>query len=194
MSAQDNFPRPSERKAPHFVYNAQLFSNAWLNAPLLRGDEALVCKLTIAISTHDIRVHAAYIVEAIESMARGLPVGALIIDTDCPTLRDARVAQWSPENEKQGSGYLLDDASRQMPVNDVRVKLTPDEYRVLKCRMEQGSRALSKQTMISALFPSEDCSPNVLEEYISRLRNKLSKANVHIRSIRPYRYSIEIQQ
>ncbi|TMH98372.1 MAG: winged helix-turn-helix transcriptional regulator, partial [Betaproteobacteria bacterium] len=50
----------------------------------------------------------------------------------------------------------------------------------------------SKESIIQAVAGwDEDLSPNAIEVYISRLRTKLERAGVHIRTVRGFGYMLE---
>lgn len=227
-------------------------AQAGLNLLLIGGHEEFASKLAVVVAGHGLLLHATCTAEAIENVARNLPLVALIIDTDCPALQHAVVAQWvekmkgnipvlylvaparmeqiafwrghsdlphdfvvAPYSPEEAAvrlvhalqaarlrghasvlcmgNLVLDDASRRVLVNELQVELTPNEYRVLKCLLMHSSRPASKHVMISDLFPAQDRTLNVLEVYISRLRRKLSGANVRIRSVRHQGYLIELQ-
>jgi DNA-binding response OmpR family regulator len=51
---------------------------------------------------------------------------------------------------------------------------------------------VSKQQIIDAIVPyGEDVTPNAVEVYISRVRQKTADAGIHIRTIRGFGYMLE---
>src|SRR5438445_305544 len=53
-------------------------------------------------------------------------------------------------------------------------------------------KIVSKESIIQAVAGwDEDLSPNAIEVYISRLRTKLERAGVHIRTVRGFGYMLE---
>ena len=90
-------------------------------------------------------------------------------------------------------GRLFFDRRGERALVDGReLDLTKRELEVLDVLMSRAGRVASKQTLIEAVFSSEaDVGPNALEAHISRLRQKLRPAAVHIRGLRGLGYRIE---
>src|SRR5437588_530839 len=64
-----------------------------------------------------------------------------------------------------------------------------DGFEVLVGKVE---KIVSKESIIQAVAGwDEDLSPNAIEVYISRLRTKLERAGVHIRTVRGFGYMLE---
>ena len=90
-------------------------------------------------------------------------------------------------------GRLFFDRNGERALVDGReLDLTKRELDVLDVLMSRAGRVASKQALIEAVFSSDaDVGPNALEAHISRLRQKLRPAAVHIRGLRGLGYRIE---
>jgi len=63
---------------------------------------------------------------------------------------------------------------------------------VLEVLLGKVEKIVSKESIIQAVAGwDEDLSPNAIEVYISRLRTKLERAGVHIRTVRGFGYMLE---
>jgi len=87
---------------------------------------------------------------------------------------------------------FFDRRSERALVDGRELDLTKRELDVLQVLMARAGRVASKQALIEAVFSSDaDVGPNALEAHISRLRQKLRPASVHIRGLRGLGYRIE---
>ena len=75
--------------------------------------------------------------------------------------------------------------------NDV-LELTPREWSVLEYLLMRAGQVVSKEQMLQALCSWDDSlTHNAIEVYISRLRGKLQKAGIGIRTVRGFGYLVE---
>jgi DNA-binding response OmpR family regulator len=93
---------------------------------------------------------------------------------------------------RQIGGLRFDAPGRRALVGDEDLELTARELAILEVLLRHVNRVVTKQALFDAVFPSEtDAAPNALEVHVSRLRHKLKRANVTIRSVRGLGYRIE---
>jgi two-component system, OmpR family, response regulator len=94
---------------------------------------------------------------------------------------------------RQQVGRLrFDWADKRAVVGGKEVDLTKRELEVLAALMSHPGKVVGKQALIDAVFTCDaDVGPNALEIHISRLRQKLKPASVHIRALRGLGYRIE---
>lgn len=77
-------------------------------------------------------------------------------------------------------------------VDEQAVELKQREFRLLEIFMNHPKQVLSKEVLIDHIYGFDEApSPNVIEIYVARLRKTLSKASIHIRTIRGLGYLIE---
>jgi len=89
-------------------------------------------------------------------------------------------------------GLVVDAAAKRVRVHDKPVELTPREWALLELFLSRPNRVLSKDQIAESLFAiDEGLSPNAIEVYVSRLRNKIEPAGVHIRTVRGFGYMWE---
>jgi DNA-binding response OmpR family regulator len=91
------------------------------------------------------------------------------------------------------SGELvLDLGSRDARVAGEPVELTRREWALLELLITQPGVALSKERIIQSISSWEDpLTANAVEVYVSRVRSKLSRSGVRIRTVRGYGYILE---
>jgi DNA-binding response OmpR family regulator len=89
----------------------------------------------------------------------------------------------------------LDSATRRARVGERIVDLSAREWAVLEYLLQHASRVVSKQQIIDAILPlGDDVTPNAVEVYISRVRQKTADAGIAIRTIRGFGYMLEPAQ
>lgn len=89
-------------------------------------------------------------------------------------------------------GLALDTYSKRAMVNNQAIDLSVREWTVLEYLMQQASRVVSKQQIIDAILPwGEELTLNAVEVYVSRIRIKITDANIVIRTIRGFGYMLE---
>jgi DNA-binding response OmpR family regulator len=87
---------------------------------------------------------------------------------------------------------FFDRAGKRARIDGRELELTKREFDVLDTLISHAGKIASKQALIDAVFRGEaDVGPNALEAHISRLRQKLKPAAIHIRSLRGMGYRIE---
>ncbi len=73
-------------------------------------------------------------------------------------------------------------AHREVSVGDRLLELTQREWAILECLVLNAGRLVSKDKLLHAVADwSHDLTPNAVEQYVSRLRNKLGAAATHPR-------------
>src|SRR5438094_428952 len=106
----------------------------------------------------------------------------ILIVEDAPSLASglARILE--------AEGYAVDVAGR----GGEPLELAAREWAVLEVLLGKVEKIVSKESIIQAVAGwDEDLSPNAIEVYISRLRTKLERAGVHIRTVRGFGYMLE---
>jgi two-component system, OmpR family, response regulator AdeR len=76
-------------------------------------------------------------------------------------------------------GDLTIDAERIIAsVNDVRIDLTPTEFRLLEHLARHSGRAFSRSELLSAILPASEALERVVDAHCKNLRRKLDEAGV----------------
>ena len=107
-----------------------------------------------------------------------------------------RVTNAPAANEGLSVGPLLiDDESRIATLNDVEISLTKLEYDMLYYFAENAEKVLSRERILSRVWRSHaDPLTNVVDVYISRLRQKLQASNsIVIETLRGNGYRLTIK-
>lgn len=87
---------------------------------------------------------------------------------------------------------ILDTLAHRAWLNQAPLNLTAREWGVLEYLLMRQGQVLSKDKILQAVCSwDETISPNAIEVYMSRLRNKLEPAGVNIRTIRGFGYLLE---
>ncbi|MCL2160869.1 MAG: response regulator transcription factor [Betaproteobacteria bacterium] len=82
---------------------------------------------------------------------------------------------------------------RTASLDDVALDLTGREWDVLQHLMLAAPRVVTKQKLAESLGNwDSEISPNAIEIYVSRLRNKLSESDATIRTVRGIGYRLEL--
>jgi DNA-binding response OmpR family regulator len=87
----------------------------------------------------------------------------------------------------------LDTANRQAHANGQQIELGPREWTVMEYLLINAPKPASKDKLLQALTGwDKEITPNAIEVYISRLRNKLEPHGIAVRSIRGFGYRLEV--
>lgn len=69
---------------------------------------------------------------------------------------------------------ILDDAQRNVTIDNQPVHLTPTEFAILKLLMQNPSQVLTKAVILERIsLDTPDCTEHSLKQHISNLRRKL---------------------
>ena len=86
----------------------------------------------------------------------------------------------------------VDIVGRRARIGNDVLELTPREWSVLEYLLMRAGQVVSKEQMLQALCSWDDSlTHNAIEVYISRLRGKLQKAGIGIRTVRGFGYLVE---
>ncbi len=137
--------------------------------------------------------------DAVEDRVRGLELGAddyLVKPFATPELVArirALARRHAPRPAMLSLGALtLDTATRRARVGERTIELSVREWAVLEYLLQHVARVVSKQQIIDAILPlGDDVTPNAVEVYISRVRQKTLDAGIAIRTIRGFGYMLE---
>lgn len=89
------------------------------------------------------------------------------------------------------ANLTLDRKSRTVRIDDVPVELTRREVTLLEIIISRPGRIFGKDELMDKLFTLDDNpNANTVEQYIARLRRKLSAANFEIRTLRGLGYQV----
>jgi two-component system response regulator TctD len=85
----------------------------------------------------------------------------------------------------------IDFGAKRVDVGGVAVELSRREFMLLEILTARSGRLVSKDELIERLFGFEDTgSANAVEQYVARLRRKLSHSRVEIRTLRGLGYQL----
>ncbi len=137
--------------------------------------------------------------DAVEDRVRGLELGAddyLVKPFATPELVArirALARRHAPRPAVLALGALtLDTSTRRARVGERTIELSVREWAVLEHLLRHVARVVSKQQIIDAILPlGDDVTPNAVEVYISRVRQKTQDAGIAIRTIRGFGYMLE---
>lgn len=88
---------------------------------------------------------------------------------------------------------VFDNGAKRVSVDGQTVELSSREFRLLELLLANLDRVLSKDALLDQLFGLEDAvAPNAIELYVSRLRRKLDRSAVRIRTLRGLGYVAEL--
>jgi DNA-binding response OmpR family regulator len=135
----------------------------------------------------------------VQDRVRGLEMGAddyLVKPFAAPELvarLKALVRRSNPRPvDLQLGGLQLDPFARRATIDGLTIELSAREWAVLEYLMQHASRVVSKQQIIDAILPwGEEVTLNAVEVYISRIRAKIDKAGISIKTIRGFGYMLE---
>lgn len=88
---------------------------------------------------------------------------------------------------------VFDNGAKRVSVDGATVELSAREFRLLELLLANLGRVLSKDALLDQLFGLDDAvAPNAIELYVSRLRRKLDRSAVKIRTLRGLGYVAEL--
>jgi hypothetical protein len=92
------------------------------------------------------------------------------------------------------ANVAVDEAGREVRFDGRTIQLTPLEYGVLRCLEEHEGRAVSRATLLEAVWGYEsDVGSNVVDVVVRRLRSKLGHATGAIETVRGTGYRLTIR-
>ena len=138
--------------------------------------------------------------DAVDDRVRGLDLGAddyMVKPFAMPELT-ARVRALLRRSQAHGGPRIvhgpltLDTVARRAFLKGEPLELAAREWAVLEVLLGKVEKIVSKESIIQAVAGwDEELSPNAIEVYISRLRSKLERAGVKIRTVRGFGYMLE---
>ena len=140
--------------------------------------------------------------DGLDDRVAGLNAGAddyLTKPFDFPELEarlHALMRRTRPAQTATGLGQLrLDRDAHRALVRGEAVELSPREWSLLELLLSQRDRVVTKEKIgqLWSLDRSEAHSPSSIEVYIHRLRRKLEKSGVAIRTVRGLGYLLEAE-
>lgn len=85
----------------------------------------------------------------------------------------------------------IDQATRTATLGGVQLKLTRRELALLETLTNRPDRIYSKDELVEQLFNfDQDPSQNAVEQFVVRLRRKLSGSHIEIRTVRGFGYQL----
>ena len=86
----------------------------------------------------------------------------------------------------------LHTVSKRAQIDGEDVELTPREWGVLEYLLMRAGQVVSKEQMLQALCGWDaSLTHNTIEVYVSRLRAKLQRADIRIRTVRGFGYMVD---
>ena len=86
---------------------------------------------------------------------------------------------------------VLDEIRHEVTVDERPIALTAQEFVVLETLMRQAGRAMSRDELMDRAWPlGADVTPNAVEAYVHRLREKLGAAGDRIETVRGVGYRL----
>ena len=138
--------------------------------------------------------------DAVDDRVRGLDLGAddyMVKPFAMPELT-ARVRALLRRSQAHGGPRIahgplqLDTVARRAFLRNEPLELAAREWAVLEVLLARVEKIVSKEAIIQAVAGwGDDLSPNAIEVYVSRLRSKLERAGVKIRTVRGFGYMLE---
>ncbi|HVB49847.1 MAG TPA: response regulator transcription factor [Burkholderiales bacterium] len=87
---------------------------------------------------------------------------------------------------------VVDTVARRAYLDGEPLLLAAREWAVLEVLLARTEKIVSKEAIIQAVANwGEELTPNAIEVYVSRLRAKLERAGVRIRTVRGFGYMLE---
>lgn len=103
-----------------------------------------------------------------------------------------RRGQGSAQPEIRLGRLRLDTVGKRAWLDGKALDLTAREWAATEFLASRANRIISKEQFSEALYGwDEEITPNAIEKFISRLRNKLEPAGVTIRTVRGLGYYLE---
>jgi hypothetical protein len=91
------------------------------------------------------------------------------------------------------ANVAVDEAGREVRMNGHTIALTPLEFGVLRCLQEHEGRAVSRATLLDAVWGYDsDVGSNVVDVVVRRLRSKLGDASAALETVRGTGYRLVI--
>jgi two-component system, OmpR family, response regulator len=138
--------------------------------------------------------------DAVEDRVQGLDLGAddYVVKPVAMVELHARLRALIRRSAGKGSPLLrignleLDTVGRQAYLDGRSLELSSREWCVLEYLATNAKRIVSKEQLIQAISNWErDLSPNAIEAYVYRLRNKMEGTGATIRTVRGLGYLLE---
>ncbi|HQT42416.1 MAG TPA: response regulator transcription factor [Halothiobacillus sp.] len=167
-----------------------------IGLPGIDGLAALHCLRSAGIKTPVLMLTAR---DQVEDRVRGLSAGAddylvkpfalaeLLARVNALVRRTAAFVT----NEMTLGNLTMDLSAKRVFVANTSIELLPREWAVLHYLLRNIGRVVSKEQIIDAIFGWDNPpSANAAEVYVSRLRAKLSAAEISIQTVRGFGYML----
>jgi DNA-binding response OmpR family regulator len=95
--------------------------------------------------------------------------------------------------ELRHDGLIMNVASNTATLDGEPLELTRREWSILEILLMASPQVVSKDKLVQMLAGwDKDITPNAIEVHISRLRNKVAKGDIEIRTVRGIGYRIDL--
>jgi len=137
--------------------------------------------------------------DALESRVQGLDLGAddYVVKPVAMVELLARIRALLRRNVSDGNpawklGNLeLDSVGKIATINNEKIELSAREWSLLEQLAKSAGRVVSKDHLIQTLGGwDQELSPNAIEAYVHRVRNKLKDSELSIRTVRGLGYML----
>jgi two-component system response regulator TctD len=97
-------------------------------------------------------------------------------------------------NELRCGDIVIDRAGRQMEVAGLPVELTRRELALIEILASRAGRIVDKEQIVERLFGLDGAAgANAVEQYVARLRRKISGSQAEIRTLRGLGYQLVVR-
>ena len=160
-------------------------------------DTAAAAGTSLAKLAQDIRAYAQTLVPQAQSYAAvaiapsdavGTPLDVVRSTFGDPTVasRQRQEPVRTPAAEQRPTGVLIDLARREVHLDGDTLNLTFKEFELLNYLVENGTRTVGRDELLSGLWSNADEVPNerTIDVHVRRLRSKLGRLANTVRTVR----------
>lgn len=208
--SQDGAPQPITAPVPVVVTNGTSGTQSVTGDTTARGfvlyvaldeDRAAAHDTTLSKLAQDVRAYVRSLVPGAESHAAVALAPADAVGSDIDVVRQAlgdptvgrrprSEQQPTPPPAPRPTGVLIDLSRREVHLDGEILNLTFKEFELLNYLVENASRTVGREELLSGLWRNADEVPNerTIDVHIRRLRSKLGRLANTVRTVRGQGY------